>query len=196
MSLHKILEQNATNSKAFKFINVYYQFSSLSSNSNHFSSSYNMSTYIQDEIPTIMANFTCITGNCSHLESTSVTTSSEAPFEDEPEAVPYTTIQAILIGMASGLLSLVTIVGKLQKIIRELILLLKKPYSQFCCICAKFCSFSTTYYLQRNLCFNKVCKILPSSLLHSNSINGSLHLQASVINKAELLRSKFIHSLH
>ena len=78
-----------------------------------------MSTYIQDEIPTIMANFTCITGNCSHLESTSVTTSSEAPFEDEPEAVPYTTIQAILIGMASGLLSLVTIVGKLQKIIRE-----------------------------------------------------------------------------
>ena len=80
-----------------------------------------MSTYIQDEIPTIMANFTCITGNCSHLESTSVTTSSEAPFEDEPEAVPYTTIQAILIGMASGLLSLVTIVGKLQKIIRELI---------------------------------------------------------------------------
>ena len=141
-----------------------------------FSYSYNMSTYIQDEIPTIMANFTCITGNCSHLESTSVTTSSEAPFEDEPEAVPYTTIQAILIGMASGLLSLVTIVGMLQKIIRELILLLKKPYSQFCCICTKFCSFSTMYYLQRNLCFNKVCKILPSSLLHSNSINGSFHL--------------------
>ena len=73
-----------------------------------------MSTFLQDEIPTIMANFTCITGNCTHLESTSTATSSEPPFEDEPEAVPYTTIQAILIGMASGLLSLVTIVGKLE----------------------------------------------------------------------------------
>ena len=155
-----------------------------------------MSTYIQDEIPTIMANFTCITGNCSHLESTSVTTSSEAPFEDEPEAVPYTTIQAILIGMASGLLSLVTIVGKLQKIIRE--------SSWFYCwksLTLNFAAFVQSFAasVQRTICKEIFVSTKCAKFYHLRFYIATQSMVLFIcrnLSLIKLLRFKFIHWLH
>ncbi len=77
----------------------------------------------EEEVPTIMANFTCYTGNCSNLFGSHL----EASFTQQPPVlnsaesgsvvVPYTTLQAVLIGVASGLLSLVTIAGNFMVMI-------------------------------------------------------------------------------
>ena len=66
-----------------------------------------------EEVPTIMANFTCF--NCT----STTTAASMASIGDPvlPTTIPYTPLQATLIGVASGLLSLVTITGNFMVMI-------------------------------------------------------------------------------
>lgn len=68
------------------------------------------------EVPTIMANFTCYTGNCTPSSLDLLDLSTTAP-PSGPTVIPYTTLQASLIGVASGLLSLVTITGNFMVMI-------------------------------------------------------------------------------
>ena len=89
-----------------------------------------MSFPLDEVVPTIMANFTCYTGNCTTVASSSsasssliqAATSSEVSVLSQSESavadvVPYTTLQATLIGVASGLFSLVTIMGNFMVMI-------------------------------------------------------------------------------
>ena len=72
-----------------------------------------------------MANFTCYTGNCTLpmtttemlLEMTSTEPMAASEMSPEASITPYTTLQASLIGVASGLLSLVTITGNFMVMI-------------------------------------------------------------------------------
>lgn len=76
-----------------------------------------MNSYLEDELPRIMANFTCI--NASSI-CNNITTMSDLDLVDPTEAttlVPYTALQASLIGVASGLLSFVTIAGNFMVMI-------------------------------------------------------------------------------
>ena len=69
-----------------------------------------------DEVPTIMANFTCF--NCTSTTTMAASTASNDLLATvQPTTIPYTTLQATLIGVASGLLSLVTITGNFMVMI-------------------------------------------------------------------------------
>ena len=76
-----------------------------------------MSTWSNDEVPTIMANFTCLTGNCSSLLASTGASMEVEATPTPTSTIRYTPLQAVLIGMASGLFSLVTITGNLMVMI-------------------------------------------------------------------------------